>query len=821
MKKAIIRCFSLLMSMLLLASVAVAQEPLDNETGTQGIATSNDATNGFEKMLENERYELSFKSSSADIAVLDKQTGYTWFSNSQNNVETKEQLVVYYYDDNKMQLMDSYVNCLTAEDQMSWELSNNKLKVSYYIATESFSVDILPKVLTKKRMEEDILPHLTNEEQKKVLKRYKLYSRESLDEKTLESIKLNFPSIAKNDLYILSSVPSYIGEEIYKLFLKAGYTLEDLEKDCKDNNIENTYKEKPYFRVGLEYSLNNDGFLVNINTKEIEYSQNFKPFRIDVLPHFGACSAGEEGYIFVPDGSGAVINFNNGKTDVEPYEKAFFSADNALSQNETKSSAAPSVLPVFALVNKDAGFLTTVDSGFETGGIRAAVSNEESRDNYVYPYFNLFPSDTVSLSNNGMDTFILSSNEIFSSPITLSYHFTDGNATYSALALKYRNLLLEKGIIKDKNTNNTLMNIEFLSSAMVTKKFLGIPYNTLASLTTYEQASKITQELSDYKLDLTFTNALKGGKNQKYLDNLTPIRILGSKKQRKALESTVESLSVSYFAQYCQNLGKTNSSLTLSKNRARLYNYDLILRYITSKDALYLVSPAQLGKFSSKVIKSLKNNEINGVNILDMGYRLNSDFKVSAPLDRYESRVEVEKYLAALSKAVKVKAEVGSIFSLPYIEKINNIPTVSSGYLIEDEAVPFYQIAISGYVSYATEAVNVSSNAREQFLKTVELGGQLGYKWIYELPDNITNNSEEYFDCLYQNSLPKAKEFAAEYSELYQKIYNQSITEHTKLSATLSKTVWENGVFVYVNFGNEDVIVDGVTVEKNSFTYKE
>ena len=60
-----------------------------------------------------------------------------------------------------------------------------------------------------------------------------------------------------------------------------------------------------------------------------------------------------------------------------------------------------------------------------------------------------------------------------------------------------------------------LMNIEFLSSAMVTKKFLGIPYNTLASLTTYEQASKITQELSDYKLDLTFTNALKGGKNQK------------------------------------------------------------------------------------------------------------------------------------------------------------------------------------------------------------------------------------------------------------------------------------------------------------------
>ena len=204
-----------------------------------------------------------------------------------------------------------------------------------------------------------------------------------------------------------------------------------------------------------------------------------------------------------------------------------------------------------------------------------------------------------------------------------------------------------------------------------------------------------------------------------------------------------------------------------------------------------------------------------------MGYELNSDFKVSAPQDRYESRIESEKYLSALSEAVKVKAEVGSIFSLPYLDKIVNIPTVRSGYLIEDETVPFYQIAISGYVAYATEAVNTSENALKQFLKTVELGGQLGFRWVYELPDNITDNREEYFDCLYQNSLLVAQEFAAKYSALYEKIYNQSITEHTKLSQTLSKTVWENGVSVYVNFGSEDVITEGVTVEKNSFAVKE
>lgn len=817
MKLNIIRCFSAVVAIAMFLTSVIGQSVFAVTAEAENVSSAEDS-NAFEGVLENEHFKLSFNADSADIALLDKATGYVWYSNSQQNKSAKEQIVVHYFSDNKLQTMDSYVNCVSFEDQMSWSIQGGKLNVSYYIASESFSIDILPKVLTRQRMEEDILPHLSQDEQKKILKRYKLYERKSLDPKTIESIKLDYPSITRNDLYILGKIPAYIGEEIYQLFLKADYTAEDLDEDCKANGIENSYKEKPFFRIGLVYCLTDDGFSVSVNTEEIEYSTNYKPFRIDLLPHFGSCGTDENGYIFVPDGCGGIINFNNGKSDVEQYEKPFFADDSALSKNETKPSSSLSVLPVFSLVNKDSGFMATIDEGYESGGIKAGVSDNNGRDNYVYSYYDLFPSDTVSLSGNNLDMFILSSNKIFSSPITVSYHITKGNASYTELASEYREYLIKNEIIGQKNVDNSELNIEFIASALTTKKFLGIPYKNLSPLTTYNQAREIAEEFSKYKLDITFSNALEGGKNQKNADSLKTLGILGSSKDWKKLVESADNVSLSYFAQYASELNKKNSALTLNKNRAGLYNYNLVSRYIMSQNTLYLVSPLRLKDFSSGVTRSIDSKGIESVKILDLGYRLNSDFNVSDTVDRYQSRIYSQDYLKTLSEKVNLKVEKGSIYSLPYAEKITNIPTTSSGYLILDETVPFYQIAISGYVAYVTEPINTASDPRDQFLRTVELGGQLAYTWVYALPDNITDNSEEYFDCLYANSSSQAKEFADAYASLYSKIYNSSIIGHIKINDTLSKTVWDNGTCVYVNYDNEDIEIDGVTVKSKNFT---
>ncbi|MBQ2286635.1 MAG: hypothetical protein II252_04975, partial [Clostridia bacterium] len=101
--------------------------------------------------------------------------------------------------------------------------------------------------------------------------------RDKLDKNALKTVSLSFPSIEKYDLYIRSKMPDYIAEEIYELFTKSGYTSEDLQRDCDQNGIENTYKPKPSFHIEIEYSLTEDGFKVYVDTKKVTYNPDYKP----------------------------------------------------------------------------------------------------------------------------------------------------------------------------------------------------------------------------------------------------------------------------------------------------------------------------------------------------------------------------------------------------------------------------------------------------------------------------------------------------------------------------------------------------------------
>ena len=54
----------------------------------------------------------------------------------------------------------------------------------------------------------------------------------------------------------------------------------------------------------------------------------------EILPYFGAAGADENGYIFVPDGCGALIYYNNGKTETEQYSQPVYGNDAAQMRNE-------------------------------------------------------------------------------------------------------------------------------------------------------------------------------------------------------------------------------------------------------------------------------------------------------------------------------------------------------------------------------------------------------------------------------------------------------------------------------------------------------
>ena len=98
----------------------------------------------------------------------------------------------------------------------------------------------------------------------------------------------------------------------------------DIYKIQKGFRVE--YKFDKGFTVHVTYTIENGKFVASILYTGITEDKNLIS-TIEFLPYFGTASTKNQGFIFIPDGSGAIINLNNGKTDVEGYSKKIYGVD--------------------------------------------------------------------------------------------------------------------------------------------------------------------------------------------------------------------------------------------------------------------------------------------------------------------------------------------------------------------------------------------------------------------------------------------------------------------------------------------------------------
>ena len=89
-----------------------------------------------------------------------------------------------------------------------------------------------------------------------------------------------------------------------------------------------------YPEMGITIPLNiilADGKLkVSVDIKNTVVKSNYVPVEISIAPFFGSGGSNENGYLFVPDGSGGLINFNNKKSSSH-YKQNIYGRDLAYS----------------------------------------------------------------------------------------------------------------------------------------------------------------------------------------------------------------------------------------------------------------------------------------------------------------------------------------------------------------------------------------------------------------------------------------------------------------------------------------------------------
>ena len=240
--------------------------------------------------------------------------------------------------------------------------------------------------------------------------------------------------------------------------------------------------------IPIRYRIGEDCFTAEVIAHGIaEYGTNVIK-SIDLLPFFGAGGSKEEGYLLVPDGSGALIRFNNDRLTAKSYSKPLYGFDSGTSDKIMGGAASTAYftlsedqqLPVFGVSKGDQGFLAIVTEGAARAGINANVAYKYTLYNTVWPTYNYHTMGTVrQTQKDGTENITAApekKTEVWED-FKVSYHFlAEGENTYADMAALYRGWLMEhKGLAPLSGSGDLPLYLDLYGYIEKTKSFMGIP----------------------------------------------------------------------------------------------------------------------------------------------------------------------------------------------------------------------------------------------------------------------------------------------------------------------------------------------------------
>lgn len=818
--------------------------------GTDGAQGPVSALGEMKKAAENDYLELYIDDKTTEVAVKDKKTGFVWYTNPEGKSEdskagaiNKDRLssqisISYYTPTSQTKLMNNYTDCIRHE-QFEITPIENGVRIFYRIGREE-KIFIVPRIISKSRMEEKILSKLDEKTGKTLVRNYREISLEKAGtEEKRNEILAEFPSAEQGDIYVLSdNIREFMFKNLQEMVASAGYTLEDMNEDHIANDVPVAEANLEIFKIPLEYILEGDNLVVRVPTDEIEYNKDSYPiYDIHLLEFFGAAGEKEKGYILVPDGSGSLIYLNNNKMNTQGFAIDVYGLDQSIPLYERTSIIEQAYLPVFGMKRGENAFFSIIESGDALSSVWADISGRQNSYNTVYSKFVLVQNDILDIGDySGNNTIMVYQPRVFKGDIKLRYKFLGGkDSDYAGMAAYYRSYLEKNhGLTRAQPKENVPFYLEVIGAIDKVRPVLGIPLKTIQPLTTYEQTIEIIRALTDSGVKgivLKYTGWANGGIDHTLPSKVKLISQLGGSKGFKKLQAFLNEKSIEYFPELgiIYNYKDTifdgfipmlHASRYITKEIASIYKFNLATNLPhPARGIFYIISPLKIPSIVEGMIKGLKNLSITGLSLKDAAIDLNSDYKEKKLVDRQQALEIVKGEIKKIKDSgLSVMVQGGNFYALPYTNHILNIPEESNQFHLVDESIPFFQMAVRGYMDYAGAPINMSPDYKKAFLKAMETGSGIYFSFIYEENSVV---KESYFDNYYSNEyrawINEARDFYRQANDALGDTQGQTIRDHKRITDGVYKTTFENGKEIVVNYNSKPVEVEGVRVDALDF----
>ncbi len=567
-----------------------------------------------------------------------------------------------------------------------------------------------------------------------------------------------------------------------------------------ESGVTVTYKlsskdEKVSAECVLRYSLADGTFYVNFSMNSVNLPDNTYLEKIELLNDFGAYEKTADGdFIFVPDGSGALIYTSVKDDNFTPISLKVYGNDLAL---DNSFSSGPCLFGAYGIKHGAGAFLCTILNGAEIATINAYRNSDETLNSVGAVFTTCDSVETEKSIRYGNK---------YKQEIDLCYRFLSGkSATYSGFASACRETLIRNSTLSSRTLSISQQNIPLIVSLQAGyvsqsgKYQVKSDFNQALSLITLLKAKGVNNVFLRY-------NGLSKKANNGNTVFADFYKELGKNKDYENLYNYISTQQFSLFLD--TDILSSSRVNTSAKN---IYGKNI---FMSPEEGLLLNSPVKKQKFlkMNAIEKSIddildrSSISFDGYALNDMGNYLYSDYS-SDLYTRSNSKAEIKKQVPVLASYKKVMIDNGNFYSIKNADYIYNIATTvyanpeSQAYV----AIPFVELMLHGTYEYSTSAANSTDDMTTAFLKAIEYGCLPTVSWYCDESDS----KDPYY---YNNNINDIVSLYLKANDIFNDLRDNRMTSHNEVKENCYCTEYNNSVKVYVNYSDKDISIGGITI---------
>ncbi len=605
------------------------------------------------------------------------------------------------------------------------------------------------------------------------------------------------------------------------------------QKDVKEGAI------AIYFEIPLEYRLEDDSLKVSIPTSQIKETGGYV-YRIQLLRYMGAGHKSENGYMVVPNGSGSIINFNNGKLTASAYSQYIYDIDPMAANYTTLENLDTARLPIFGICREDRSLLVEIEDGATTSVVTADIAGRYNDYNFAYPIFVFRNVDNLrNFGSSTLDVFVMEE-DLYDINATVRYTFlTDEYSGYDGLANYYREKLIAKGVLTpQEDGGNIPFYYDVIGGVKENAHFLGVQRLDTFAMSTFEDAAAMADEFAAAGISNQVMN-LQGWFNEGYYHDaphdIRLVKDMGSKAELEDLNDKLEALGGTLYADVeFQRVTYADTGFNWEAEGSRYYGAGYVASFglvnpttlrntsgLGYAEPQYdILSPKFLPRYVEKFVKKIDKYDLSGLSLRDLGSYVTSDKKRTNVISREEALDVVLAQLDLIeTTGKKLMLNDANAYSFGYAQDISNVPMGDNAFGIIDARIPLYQMILHGCVDYSTELLNYddSEDMTLSVLQMIETGSAPHYVFTQEPSSRMKNTGmNQFYATTYDVWKGEAIDIYNRVNEALQHVSGAEIVGH-EIDGDVRKITYSNGVVIYINYSDETESMDGKTFPAMSY----